>query len=831
MPIVRRLQTNMNRGELSPYIEGRPDLALYFSGAKTLENFLILPEGGVFRRSGTLMIKEVKDSSAAIRVIPFKFNIAQTYAIEAGNLYFRFYRRNPATNAFERIESGGSPVEVVTPYTSADLAELQWAQSADVLYLAHPDYQQRKLTRVTDTSWTFSLFSPDPPPSFQADTDLAVVGAPSANTGTGLTFRAGGSPFLAGDAGRQLLTVAGRAVVTAYVSADEVTIDVLEDLGATIAAGPNTISTVGAAGTSTAHGLSVNDFVVLTSGAQAGEIRRVSAVGGVDTFTLDAAFSVNQAGETWNKVSPLAASTWFLQGSPQQTLDPDIKEPVKAQINLTAGGNAFRSTDLGKYIKIYGGLIKITTVTSATAIKGQILSVLSDATQANPAAAPAGSWTLEVASWSAARGWPSSVDFHQGRLWFGGTDAQKTTVWGSASNDYENYAVGSLADNAVEYTMASRAVNVVEWLKSLAHLFIGDAENEHLMKGPGVDEPIGGDVVPLVTDPSSVGSMSTMAQVVGDVLLFVQAYAKRVFRIAYDLTRDAFTPVDLLFPSRHIGADSMFAQHPPVYQKEPNSIVYFTRQDGQMPALTYYRNEEVSGWSRWKTAGSIESVCSIPNRVDGADDLVLACMRTINGATKRFVELVNEKDLVIVSRAWRQTFTDCGITGTIAGAPTATIAGLGHLEGEDVDVVTNLASAAPQAGSYKGRYTVAGGQITLPEALAVGTEYEVGLPYTATLVTMRPSIIGHMMEGVKRHWVKVFLRVYKSVGAIVNDKEVLFDVGGQAMDQGPQPYTGDKEVFPGEGSDLDGYITVRQPRPVPLTVLGVFGTVEFGDTM
>ena len=74
MPITARLQTNLNRGELSPQIEGRSDVAAFFNGATILENFWIRYEGGVFRRYGSSMVIEVKDSTKETRLIKFYFN-------------------------------------------------------------------------------------------------------------------------------------------------------------------------------------------------------------------------------------------------------------------------------------------------------------------------------------------------------------------------------------------------------------------------------------------------------------------------------------------------------------------------------------------------------------------------------------------------------------------------------------------------------------------------------------------------------------------------------------------------------------------------------------
>jgi hypothetical protein len=82
--------------------------------------------------------------------VRFEFNRSQSYVLEFGNLYIRFYTQNG------QIESGGSPYEIVSPYTEAQLDELQVAQSADTMYIVHPDVAPQKLVRTSNTSWALT---------------------------------------------------------------------------------------------------------------------------------------------------------------------------------------------------------------------------------------------------------------------------------------------------------------------------------------------------------------------------------------------------------------------------------------------------------------------------------------------------------------------------------------------------------------------------------------------------------------------------------------------------------------------------------------------------
>jgi len=122
----------------------------YYNAAATIENFIIRPYGGVHRRPGTYYVGEVKTSSKKTRLIPFEYSTTQAYIIELGDQYMRFYMDNG------QITESGSAVEIATPYLEAELFDVQYAQSADTLYLAHPNHAPRKLVRNSHTDWDLS---------------------------------------------------------------------------------------------------------------------------------------------------------------------------------------------------------------------------------------------------------------------------------------------------------------------------------------------------------------------------------------------------------------------------------------------------------------------------------------------------------------------------------------------------------------------------------------------------------------------------------------------------------------------------------------------------
>ena len=883
MATARLLQTNFSAGELSPRVDGRPDLARYFNGAKTLENVFVFPQGGATRRTGTRKVREVKDSTKKTYPIPFEFNIEQAYMIEAGNLYFRFYKDNEVlfgVTGSEKIANGtfdtaltswteendgaadviwdagkakffsavggaatcnlrqsittvaaqltrlsfkltgntpgtflkviigtseegsqilsgdfldagnydieftptgvttwieflflsttssdaryiddvsckavdSNPYEVSTPYSDTDVPFLQYRQSADVMYIVHPDHAPRKLTRISDTNWTLAVVNFDPPPTFEADEDLNAGGGsttltPAATTGTGILFTASTAIFLVGDVDRMIVYQSSRAIITAVdAGLAIVTADILDDFPST---------------------------------------------------------------------SAIPAGEWFLRGSSGVTLDPNRKEPIGVEVQLTASANAFRANVVGKYIRVFDAIIEITTRTSATALRGTLKSLMSESagTGKNPAAALEGTWHLEVPAFSATYGYPAAIEFHEGRLALGGTDQQPTTWWMSASDSYENFARGTVASDGVEYTIASRKVNKISYLISNGPLAIGTAENELIAKGAGTDEPLGGDVIPVVRAQSEKGSSPIQPLVTSDAMIFVTRAGRQVIAWDFAFDRDKFQPEDLTLLSEHITLPSL-AQTQICFEKEPDPRMYFPRTDGQMLALTYYRiPEQVIAWSRIVTDGEIEGVAVIPHPDGDKFQVWITCKRTIDGATVRFMEYFDTDAPEMDTRDWTELYTDCA--AVYDGAATTTPTGFDHLDGEECDVVAD--------GVYVGRKTVAAGSVTLDNAASV---VEVGLPYTSTIVSMRPTIPGASTEGRFKRWVEPFIRLYKSLGGTIQGKAIEQKLSGEYIDWNAGIYTGDAKITD-LGWNEEGRLTIVQDKPLPFTVLCAGGKAEF----
>jgi len=177
MTSVRSFSQSFSGGEVTPEFYGHIGDAKYQSGVATCRNFIPLPHGPAANRPGFKFVSATKDSGAKkSRLIPFTYSTTQTMVIELGAGYFRFH-----TQGATLLDGTGNPYEVVNPYAEADLPNIHYVQSADVLTLVHPNYAPQELRRLGSTNWTLTAISFVSP--LAAPTGVAA----SASVGSGTT--------------------------------------------------------------------------------------------------------------------------------------------------------------------------------------------------------------------------------------------------------------------------------------------------------------------------------------------------------------------------------------------------------------------------------------------------------------------------------------------------------------------------------------------------------------------------------------------------------------------------------------------------------------------
>lgn len=420
--------------------------------------------------------------------------------------------------------------------------------------------------------------------------------------------------------------------------------------------------------------------------------------------------------------------------------------------------------------------------------------------------------------------YPSVVTFFEQRLVYGGTNNNPQTLWFSKNGDYNNFTAGTGADDALIYTIASNQVNAIRYLSATRVLTIGTSGGEYVLTATS-DGPIT-PTTTLIRKYSNYGSAAIEPVQVADLTLFVQRGGRKVreFRYVGDINVSAYQAPDITIVAEHITAGGLTAF---AYQQEPDGIIWAVRADGTLIGVTYRREEEVVAWHKHVIGGEfdggqaiVESIAALPSDT-GEDELYMIVKRTINGATKQYVELMAPFNFGGVTTG--AFFVDGGLR--YSGAAVGSLKGLYHLEGETVTILANGATHPDRE--------VTDGGVSLAFS---STTAAIGYNYTSSMQTMRieSGSADGTSQGKPKRIHAVTLRLLETVGIEVgnssseNDR-VFFRDSSMLMDQAVPLFTGDKDIeFPG-GYDEDDRLFIRQTQPLPMSVLALFPRMNTFD--
>ena len=511
--------------------------------------------------------------------------------------------------------------------------------------------------------------------------------------------------------------------------------------------------------------------------------------------------------DAFPNVNPIAAGQWALEGSPVAQATPDKKEPAKATVTVTLDRAGFRSGDVGKYIHVHDGVIKVTGFNSNTSVSGLLLTTLKAVTAT-------ADWTLEVDAWSATRGYPRAVTLFEGRIWYGGSKEQPNTIWGSQTNKYENFAVGPNDDDGLDYTIASNQIDPIYWMLGAKQLFIGTASAEYIASGAGTNQPITPTSINL-SQETNIGSGRVKAVRIGNSVVFVQRSEKKLYEMTFNLDADAYTTRNLTVIADHLVEAGIVDM---AYQQEPDSIIWCVMTDGSLAGITFDRAENVMAWHRrsFGNGARMLSLAVIPNpgwgsdttvQDQGRDEVWLVVEMTVGGQLKRFVCFMSE-------RVW----TDFSIynNNITSVPPGGAYGGLSHLEGLEVAICAstdkvNYWTYLPQ--------TVSGGQVIVNDSISA---LYAGLRITSKLITVNPEVkeVG-TIQGKPMRWNEIMAR---------GDKTILpFRRPGQdTYNSPPLPFTGDVRIR-NLGYNRTGKIEITHDNPFSATILSLAGTLNLGD--
>lgn len=838
------MQNSFTGGEFSPVMDARQDLQKYGSGLKKMLNFYSLPHGAAVNRPGTYFIAETKDSAKKSRLKSFQFSTEQAYNIEFGNLYCRFYRNGG------QVTVSGSPYEITTPYLEEDLELLNFTQSADVLYIVHPKYPPKVLSRLSDTNWTLTDFVYHDGPFMPVNLVETTTITPSDITGN-ISLVASSAVFdplqvgslfklehdVESQAATNTLTTtsAGYSSIIYREPSQSLTVVLSETWVGTIILQKSIQNIYGNYGswsteaTYTANGTYVIPISTsrikyrlknagITSGSCTATLT-TSSRSITTSFTIGTSSEVIKGKGSWSLITH---GTWtatiVLQKSEDQGATwKTLRTYTSANdYNAIASGTEddicllrlfsedFTSgtlrVDLSFNPFTIQGIAKITAVTDSTHATATVLKELGS-TEATDV------WY--EGSWSNYRGYPSAVVFFQNRLVFGGTKSQPQTLWSSKTGDYINFGISSplVDDDSITTPLVSEQVNAIRSLKSLDNI-IGFTAGGCWKIGSGGDSASFTPTSQQAKQQGYYGASSLNPLTIGNRILYSQDKGSAIRDVGYDFQSDSYTGTDLTLLAEHLFRSRSIKEW--AYQQEPNGIVWSVCDDGALLGFTYLREQDVWGWHQHETDGTFESV-SVINGTD-RDEVWFITNRSIGGVTKRYVEQLSYRNYSDDSK--EQYFVDCGLSYN--GAATDTFSGLSHLEGKTVSILAD--------GNVMPRKVVTGGSITIENPASI---VHVGLPYTCDLQTLNAEFQGRdgTLQTRYKNITKATLRLENSKGVFVGETfEKMYEIKMRKNENYDQPiamFTGDKEMALPSGSTKGGNICVRVTDPLPVTILAI----------
>jgi hypothetical protein len=477
--------------------------------------------------------------------------------------------------------------------------------------------------------------------------------------------------------------------------------------------------------------------------------------------------------------------------NPAGTLTPSA---VTGKVTLTASSSVFTSGSVGQYVNAQPqGRAKIVRYNSGTSV-----DAITEFPFFNTSAIANGQWDYESgyeSVWSSTKGWPRSVTFHEGRLYFGGSKSRPSTIWGSKIGLFFDFeATEGLDDDAVEATLDTNTFNAIVDIISGRDLQVFTTGGEFYVPQNGLD-PITPTNFFVKTASRNGTKQGIRVQQLESGTLFVQRQGKSLNEFAYTDTQLTYVTQKISLLAGHLLKDpSNMALRRSVATDENDLLLITNATDGTMAVFSLLRAQNVIAPSEFITVdGSFLDV-----NVD-ISTIYTVVKRNVNGANQYYIEYFDN-----------DTFTDCAKVGT----GVASSLSMSHLVSESVNVVLDGAVQANQV-------VPAGGTVTFPRASA--TSYELGLPITVLATTMPVDLklqTGTRI-GFKKRIVEVNAIVASTQHMKINGIQIPFRAFGDILDEPVAEYTGTKTLNGILGYSQEAKITISQDIPLKMTLLGM----------
>ena len=498
--------------------------------------------------------------------------------------------------------------------------------------------------------------------------------------------------------------------------------------------------------------------VRMTTGTQAGKARKITDYNG--TTKVATTFPA------WD-TAPLSGDSYKVV--------PFADESVNQYVNATPQGRA-----------------RIIEFVSDTQVRAITEYPFFDTT-----ARTVGNWNVECFYedvWSATKGWPRTVTFHEGRLYFGGSKSRPSTIWGSKIGLFYDFVpTESLDDDAIEATLDTSSLNVIVDMISGRDLQVFTTGGEFYVPQIGT-EPI----TPLTLAFKAVSrngtKPGTRVQALESGSVYIQRLGKSVNEFMFSDTQATYVTQRISLLAGHLlKSPTRMTLRRANSTDEGDLLMMANETDGTMAVFSVMRSQQITAPSEYITDGKFLDV-----QVD-VSDIYVVVRRVFNGTTKYFIELFRDN-----------LFTDCAFSGGAAASASS----LPHI-GKALNVITD---GVPQSNE-----TVSGGgSVTFDRAST--TSYEVGLPFTVYAKTMPVEI--KLQTGTRM----AFKKRIVEINAIVDDTQHLelnnnpvpfrsFD--NPLLDEAVAEFTGIKRVNGVLGYSREQAIEISQSLPQKMTLLGL----------
>ncbi len=823
MPKVSTAFANFTAGEITPKLFGRTDISKYDNGAETVENFLVQPHGGLMRRPGTRFVSEVKNSSNAVRLIAFEFNVEQSYILEFGPTYFRVYKDGG------QVESGGSAVEVTTVYTASDLDGLKFAQAADTMYIVSPNHPIYKITRTSHTAWTITEVTTQRGPFLDQNITTTTL-TPDSRDGT-IRLTASADLWTADDVGRLVKIEDGFVKITSRVSATvaDGTAQELEDGRSEILPSYAAATISFHEGDPDATGLEHNDRIEDTAAA-----------------FIDQGFKVGQ--------------TIIISGSTSNNttdghLVVDVTDSV---ITLAPGADlATEAADSGHTLQgklvatdewSLGAFSKATGYPRAVAFYEQRLVFAGTSEQPQ---------TLFFSQGGDFENFESGTAADDGMVYTIGSNtvnvirflaSTRNLIVGTSGGEFVVRASG--ADEAITPTniqikqqTSHGSADITPMQAGNAVLFVQRAKRKvlELQFNFDVDGYIAPDVA-LISEHITENGLDELAyQQEPDSILWGRRGDGQLACMTYKREEQVIgwsrQILGGVFGTGDAIVESIATIPGDLDEDQVWVVVKRTVNSATKRYIEYIKDfdfgTDVNNAIFVDSSLTFTGVTSTLAGAEAADQTTITLADASSFPSSGAIKIGTE----VITYSGKSTNDLTGCSRGVVGDPAAhssgatvtqatlSLSGLNHLEGQTVSILGD--------GAVHPDKTVSSGAVTLERYV---TKAHAGLSYNSTLRTLRVdagSAMGTSQGKVKRIN-ELTVRLYRSVGLKVgrdasNLDIVPFRSSAASMDAPIALYTGDKEIELNGNYDTDGQLTIRQDQPLPMNILAVYATLSTFD--